>query len=168
MVLFSSYSPLALHFLPPVLEHLANRGERVSCAESCTGGGVCRILTSVPGASRVVTGGVVAYDTAVKSRILGVDEAILTRSGVVSPETAMAMALGVQRLLCTEWGIATTGYAGPGGGDERFGTGNVCFAIASPRNAVYRAWHRAFHGPREDVMQAAALHLIEQWADCAL
>ncbi|MFF2273074.1 CinA family protein [Agromyces sp. NPDC058136] len=101
-----------------LVARLTARGLRVAVAESLTGGLVAAELTSVPGASLVVSGGVVAYDTAVKRSLLGVDAALLEREGPVHPEVARQMARGVRRALAVDGrsadlGLATTGVAGP-------------------------------------------------------
>ncbi|MFF2390896.1 CinA family protein [Agromyces sp. NPDC058104] len=101
-----------------LVELLTRRKLRVAVAESLTGGLVAAELTSVPGASLVVSGGIVAYDTAVKASLLGVDGALLEREGPVHPEVARQMARGVRAALAIDGrpadvGLATTGVAGP-------------------------------------------------------
>ncbi len=96
-----------------VLADLALRGETIACAESLTGGLLTARLVDVPGASRVLQGGVVAYTNAVKTRVLGVEPRLLAVRGAVDGEVAAAMALGVCRALDSDWGVATTGVAGP-------------------------------------------------------
>jgi PncC family amidohydrolase len=93
---------------------LAELGLTVAVAESCTGGLLGAALTAVPGASRYVRGGVIAYADAVKVDLLGVDPEVLARLGAVSPEVAEGMARGVARRLGADLGIAITGVAGPG------------------------------------------------------
>lgn len=101
-----------------LVAELTNRGLRIAVAESLTGGLVVAELTSVPGASVVVNGGVVAYDTAVKRSVLGVSAELLAREGAVHPEVARQMADRVRRVLAVDdraadLGVATTGVAGP-------------------------------------------------------
>lgn len=95
-------------------QRLAELGLTVAVAESCTGGLLGAALTAVPGASRYVRGGVIAYADAVKVDLLDVDPEVLARLGAVSPEVAKAMARGVARRLGADLGIAITGVAGPG------------------------------------------------------
>lgn len=92
---------------------LIARGVRVATAESLTGGLVCAALTSVPGSSAVVRGGVVAYSVEVKADVLGVDRDLLQRQGAVDPAVAVQMAIGARRMLDSDYGVATTGSAGP-------------------------------------------------------
>ena len=92
---------------------LTQQGRTVAVAESLTGGLVVAALVGVPGASKVVRGGVVAYMTDLKASLLGVDEALLARVGPVDPDVAAAMARGVAVRLGADYGVATTGVAGP-------------------------------------------------------
>ena len=117
---------------------LVRAGATVALAESLTGGAVAAALTSVPGASAVVVGGVVAYATPVKAQLLGVDADLLARRGAVDPDVARQMAEGVRRLLGAAYGVATTGAAGPdpaAGGTESADVpaGTAYVAVAGPR-----------------------------------
>lgn len=98
---------------PTLVGRLVTLGATIATAESLTGGLVCAALTSVPGASAVVLGGVVSYAVAVKADLLRVDRDLLERVGAVDPAVALAMAEGVRRLLGATYGVATTGAAGP-------------------------------------------------------
>lgn len=111
---------------------LRQRGETVAVAESCTGGGLGALLTDQPGSSDYFWGGVIAYDNQVKIKLLGVDPEIIEHCGAVSDATAEAMALGVQERFGTDWGIAITGIAGPGGGTEEKPVGTVYVGLANP------------------------------------
>ena len=115
-----------------VLEHLRRRGQTLSVAESCTGGGLGAELTAVPGSSDVLLGGVIAYSNAIKNKVLGVPEALLEQVGAVSDPVAEAMAEGVRRLTGSDWSLAITGIAGPGGGTESKPVGLVHLAVAGP------------------------------------
>lgn len=111
---------------------LKGRGETVSVAESCTGGGLGAMFTDEPGSSAYFVGGVIAYSNQVKIGQLGVREEDIERFGAVSETVAKQMAEGVKRLLETDWGIGITGIAGPDGGTETKPVGLVYVAIASP------------------------------------
>jgi len=116
-----------------VLDRLRKRGQSVAVAESCTGGGLGAALASVPGASDVFLGGVIAYANRVKQQVLGVSEALLETHGAVSDPVAEAMAEGARRLTGADWGLAITGVAGPGGGSEQKPVGLVHIAVAGPQ-----------------------------------
>jgi nicotinamide-nucleotide amidase len=145
--------------LPSVaLRVLAERRASLAVAESCTGGLVQAMLTDVPGSSQVFMGGVVAYDNAVKERLLGVSAATLREHGVVSEETAREMAEGVRDRLQATFGIATTGIAGPGGGTPDKPVGLVYIAVAGPdRTDVFRL---LLSGSREQIRIRAAKQLL--------
>lgn len=102
-----------------VVALLRARGQTVALAESLTGGLLAGALTDVPGSSEVLVGGVVAYTVPVKTGVLGVPPAVVAEHGVVSRECAEAMAAGARRLLRADWGVGTTGVAGPGPSDGR-------------------------------------------------
>ncbi|CAM5438970.1 CinA family protein OS=Streptomyces alboniger OX=132473 GN=CP975_26545 PE=4 SV=1 [Streptomyces alboniger] len=110
---------------------LAARGETLAVAESLTGGLVAAELTGVPGASKVFRGSVTAYATDLKRDVLGVDGALLDERGAVDAEVARQMARGVRAVLGADWGIATTGVAGPDPQDGQ-AVGTVFVAVAGP------------------------------------
>ncbi|MBN3933123.1 CinA family protein [Streptomyces verrucosisporus] len=116
------------------LKLLADRGQTVAAAESLTGGLVAAELTAAPGASATVRGSVTAYATEVKHEVLGVDEGLLRERGAVDAEVARQMAAGVRRVLGTDWGVATTGVAGPEPQDGK-PVGLVYVAVAGPEGS---------------------------------
>ncbi len=113
------------------LELLRRRGETVATAESLTAGLIVATMTRVAGASDVVRGGLAAYATDVKRDVLGVDAAVIAAYGVVSAQTAKAMAKEAVRLFDSDWAVAATGVAGP---DEQDGqpVGRVYVAVGGP------------------------------------
>ncbi|MBO5312683.1 MAG: nicotinamide-nucleotide amidohydrolase family protein [Clostridia bacterium] len=113
-----------------LVKTLLDRGLTISCAESCTGGLIAKSITDVSGASSVFWGGVVSYDNSVKMNVLGVKEETLASYGAVSYLTAEEMALGVKKLMKTDFGISTTGIAGPSGGTPEKPVGTVYVGIA--------------------------------------
>jgi nicotinamide-nucleotide amidase len=131
-----------------VLEKLRQRGETLAVAESCSGGGLGAALTAVPGASDVFLGGVIAYANAVKQGLLGVDPLDLERWGAVSDPVAQAMALGAQRLTGSDWALAITGVAGPGGGSDQKPVGLVHIAVAGPASCRSEAVRFGSSRPR--------------------
>jgi nicotinamide-nucleotide amidase len=114
-----------------VLRLLESRGATLAVAESLTGGLVAAELTGVPGASRTFRGSVTAYATELKRDVLGVDGALLAERGAVDPEVARGMAEGVRRALGADWGLGTTGVAGPDPQDGK-PVGTVYAAVAFP------------------------------------
>ena len=112
---------------------LRNGGGTLSVAESCTGGMVASLLTSVPGASGYFLGSVVSYAVSVKENVLGVPAEIVERYGVVSSQCVAAMAEGVRRLTGSDFSVATSGVAGPGGGTDDTPVGLVWVGLSSAK-----------------------------------
>jgi nicotinamide-nucleotide amidase len=108
----------------------------ISTAESCTGGKIASLITSVPGSSGWFRGSVVAYDNSIKTGVLGVSNETLRLYGAVSAETAGEMARGVRRLMGTDYAIAVTGIAGPTGGTADKPVGTVWIAVDSERGLL--------------------------------
>jgi len=108
----------------------------VSTAESCTGGEIAHLLTSVPGSSEYYKGSVIAYSNSVKTQLLGIQDYILTRYGAVSENTVKEMASGARSLLKSDYTIATSGIAGPDGGTEIKPVGTLWIAVASESGTV--------------------------------
>lgn len=138
---------------------LRARAWRVALAESCTGGLAAKLLTDVPGSSEYVLGGVVAYDNAVKTGVLGVDAAVIEREGAVSEPVVRAMASGVRRLTGAECGVAISGVAGPGGGTPGKPVGTVFIAVETPARSEAR--RLSVPGAREDVRERSAVAALE-------
>ncbi len=135
----------------------------VATAESCTGGGVARRITGVPGSSAYFLGGIVAYANGAKRDLLGVAVEILRAKGAVSEECARAMAEGARRVLGAEVAVATTGIAGPGGATARKPVGLVYVALAGGEATLVEE-HR-FSGDRQAVMEAATERALELLVD---
>lgn len=114
-----------------VVRLLRVRGETVAVAESLTGGLVAAEITAVPGASQAFRGSVTAYATALKHELLGVDAGLLATRGAVDAQVAAQMAAGVRKALGADWGIATTGVAGPEPQDGQ-PVGTVFVAVDGP------------------------------------
>ncbi len=110
---------------------LATAGRRIAVAESCTGGSIAQKLTDVPGSSEYFVGGVVAYANEAKQALLGVPADALAEHGAVSDPVARAMAEGVRERFGADYGLATTGISGPGGGTDEKPVGLVHVALAS-------------------------------------
>ena len=125
---------------------LTQRSLHIATAESCTLGGVCSALGAIPGASSYLQGGIVAYQTGLKTELLG-----------VSAELAEALALGATERLDAEVGIGTTGLAGPGGGEPLHPVGQVCIAsVYRSRDGLHtRSKTLQLQGSREENIQQA-------------
>ncbi len=119
---------------------LKGRHCTVATAESCTGGKVASLITSVSGSSEYYKGSVVSYCNEVKADVLGVSRADLEKYGAVSSTIAEQMASGVRRLLKTDYAVATTGIAGPTGGSDEKPVGTVWIAVATPTKVVSRKY----------------------------
>ncbi|MBL7111407.1 MAG: competence/damage-inducible protein A [Bacteroidales bacterium] len=112
-------------------EMLKKKNATLSTAESCTGGTIAQMMTSVSGSSEYFVGSVVAYSNAIKQNILGVSEKILETEGAVSEAVVREMATGVRKLYQTDYSIAVSGIAGPTGGTEDKPVGTTWIAVAS-------------------------------------
>lgn len=117
-------------------------GETLSVAESCTGGGLGQMLTTVAGSSDYFMGGIISYDNSVKINLLGVNPEDLATHGAVSHTVAKQMAAGVQKRLGTTWGLSITGIAGPGGGTDTKPVGLVYIGLAAPSDRTESFEHR--------------------------
>jgi nicotinamide-nucleotide amidase len=115
---------------------LISNKKTISTAESCTGGEIAHLLTSVGGSSSYFKGSVIAYANSIKTQLLGVQDYLITKYGAVSENVAKEMAIGARSLLKTDYSIATTGIAGPDGGTEAKPVGTVWIAVASEEGVV--------------------------------
>ncbi|HEV6954128.1 MAG TPA: CinA family protein [Promicromonospora sp.] len=141
-----------------LLAAAAARGWTIGVAESLTGGRVTAALVAVPGASRVVRGGVVAYATDLKARLLGVDADLLAERGAVDEAVAAQMASGVRAATDADVGLATTGVAGPDPQDGQ-PPGVVFVAVSTP---VVTEVHRLdLTGDRPEVIEGAVHGVLE-------
>ena len=143
-----------------VLAGLTEKGLSVCTAESCTGGLVCAALTSQSGSSSVVRGGAVTYTVDEKVRALGLNPEQVERDGVVSEETARAMALGAKKRLGADYALSTTGVAGPGGATPQAPLGCVCLGLACPDGTV-TSQRCIFEGSRAQVRAQAVDKALE-------
>lgn len=139
------------------------RGLTIATAESCTGGLIAEALTSIPGSSGYVLGGVVAYANEVKVAVLDVPRDVLAAHGAVSPEVAIAMADGARARLASTLAISTTGIAGPDGGSAEKPVGLVYVGLSGGSRAA-EAGRLLLHGNRTAIRiaatEAAILRLI--------
>ncbi len=137
---------------------LAGQGLTVGTAESLTGGLVAATLTTVPGASAVFRGGIVAYAADLKASLLAVSSDLLDRVGAVHPDVALAMAGGARERLGADVGLATTGVAGPDPADG-WQVGTVHIAVSTPARAVHASL--TIDGTRAEIRHATVDHVLE-------
>ena len=138
---------------------LSKQHKTIATAESCTGGSVASLLSSVAGSSAYFRGSVVSYATEVKIDLLKISDELIGEFTVVSKEVASAMALSVKQLMKTDYAIATTGNAGPSKGDSNAEIGTVCIAIATPNGLIVEEFN--FGQPREKVIDRAVYKSLE-------
>lgn len=137
-----------------VIEKLKKYGQSLSVAESCTGGGILKALTDISGSSQALWGGVVSYSNEAKITMLHVPASVLKDAGAVSAEVADSMAEGVKKLSGTQWSIAVTGVAGPGGGSKAKPVGTVWIAWCNPIDITENSFF-CFDGSREEIRTQA-------------
>lgn len=149
------FSEGSLQLEEVVGRRLKELGQTLALAESCTGGYLSHLVTSVPGSSAYYIGGVVSYANAVKMEELGIPSDMLELNGAVSGPVAERMAEGVKKALKSDWAIATTGIAGPDGGTPDKPVGTVWIAVAGPDGV--KASKGVFMGTRDLVIRRAAV-----------
>lgn len=142
-----------------VLTACRRAGLWLATAESCTGGQIAARLTSVAGSSAVVRGGVVAYDNAIKTAVLGVPAEVIAAHGAVSEPVARAMAEGARRVLAADIAVGITGIAGPGGGSPEKPIGTVDVAVADAAGCTYK--RLALFGDRALIQHSAAVWALK-------
>lgn len=138
---------------------LTAQNKTISTAESCTGGKIAAVLTSVSGASTYFKGTVVSYATAVKIDVLGIAESLVKENSVVSKAVVSAMALSIKNMMKTDYAIATTGNAGPSKGDSDAEIGTVFIALATPSEVIVEEFN--FGQPRDKVIDRAVIKSLE-------
>jgi nicotinamide-nucleotide amidase len=115
---------------------LKEKGLTIGTAESCTGGHLASLITSVPGSSSYFLGSIISYDNRIKIEQLGVNEDLLNQHGAVSEQVVSAMAEGVRQKLGVDIGLATSGVAGPDGGTKEKPVGTVWIAFSDSQNTI--------------------------------
>jgi|GEM_PF-428396 len=139
---------------------LKSRHWRAGTAESCTGGGIGWLLTSIPGSSDWFEGGLITYSNSMKQHFLGVPEAILKNDGAVSEACARAMADGARGALHCDLALSVTGVAGPGGGTKDKPVGLVCFGWSTEQNTTVQTC--IFDGSREQIRRQSIIYSLQQ------
>jgi PncC family amidohydrolase len=126
----------------------------ISAAESCTGGLLGSIITSVPGSSGYFLGGAVTYSNGSKEDLLGVPKAVMIGNGAVSEETAVEMAVGVRKMFGSDLALSITGIAGPEGGTASKPVGTVWIGVSTGDGTFARRF--GFSGSRDEIRLSAA------------
>lgn len=144
------------------LGHLLRKKKMtIATAESCTGGEIAHLITSVPGSSDYFKGSVISYATEIKSNVLGVSDEDIEREGVVSETVVLQMAEGVKHLMGTDFAVSTSGVAGPEGGTPELPVGTVWIGVATPLKTFARKFVFSFTRERNIAKAAAkALELV--------
>jgi nicotinamide-nucleotide amidase len=136
-------------------------GKTLSTAESCTGGMISSLITSVAGSSEYFLGSVTSYANEVKENVLGVPAEIIAEHGAVSSECVAAMAEGVRRITSSDYSVATSGIAGPGGGSEEKPVGTVWIGVSSDNGT--ETFRLKFNSDRKrniERFSSSALHIL--------
>ena len=132
-----------------IISKLVENNITISTAESCTGGSLGKIITSISGVSSIYGYGFITYANEAKEKILGVKHETLESYGAVSPETALEMAIGARKVSGSDIAVSVTGIAGPGGGTPEKPVGLVYIAIADKNGAEYRKL--SLDGSRDEI-----------------
>jgi nicotinamide-nucleotide amidase len=138
---------------------LTEKGLTVAIAESCTGGSIAQLITSVPGASAYFKGSIVSYSKDSKIDLLGVSSEIINKYTVVSTEVAEAMAIGIREKFRVDYGISTTGNAGPTTDNTDKPVGVVIISLATPDGVFSEEFN--FGKPREKVIERSSTKALE-------
>jgi nicotinamide-nucleotide amidase len=149
-----------------VFDLLLDKGMTFASAESCTGGNIAHVITLIPGSSDVFKGTAVTYATPMKTKVLGVPSEAIEKHTVVSQEVVESMAIGVRNLMEADFGVATTGVAGPSGGTEENPVGTVWIGVASKQGVVSKRFN--FGKDRENVINRATIAAYEMLRESIL
>ena len=139
--------------LSTIIQYFITHNITISSAESCSGGLISKMITDIPGCSAIYPGGVCAYSNEMKIKWLNVKSSTLEQYGAVSAETALEMAQGIRNVTGSDYGISTTGIAGPGGGSIEKPVGLVWIGVAvkSGENVKISVTKNNFVGNREKI-----------------
>lgn len=144
-----------------LVEALASANKKIAAAESCTGGLIAKLLTDVPGCSAVLDFSAVTYANEAKAAVLAVPQELLERVGAVSSQVACCMANGIRIFSDADFGIATSGIAGPDGGTPEKPVGTVYIAVAQEGHVWVRHCRFDSSLPREEIRALAAKTALE-------
>ena len=145
-----------------ILKKFVKAQKTLALAESCTGGLIGDRLTNIPGASAYFLLGVIAYDYAAKTRLLGVPAGLLKKHGAVSKEVASIMAQGARKILNTDYSLAVTGIAGPSGATPQKPVGLVFIALSTKERTIVKKF--LFKGTRMAIKNQTAKTALKMLA----
>ena len=143
-----------------IIAYLTQTKESISFAESCTGGRIVSLFTSISGASSVLNGSCVTYSNEIKHQWLGVKEETLIEYGAVSKECVEEMLIGIKKMARSDYAIAVSGIAGPTGGTDEKPVGLVYIGLSTPQGLWVGKYH--FNGARDDIQNRATETAIEK------
>lgn len=146
-----------------VKDLLSANGLTLAAAESCTGGMVSEMITSIPGASGYFLASCVTYSNESKVKLLGVYKETITQYGAVSIETAAEMASGIRNVTGADIGISTTGIAGPDGGTDLKPIGTVCFGVDCKGRVITKK--EIFEGDRDNIRKQSSDYVLNLLID---
>jgi nicotinamide-nucleotide amidase len=142
---------------------LTKHQKTIATAESCTGGYISHLITSVPGSSGYFLGGIVSYDNSIKENVLGVGADVLNEFGAVSEETVYQMANAAKKLMKTDFALAVSGIMGPGGGTDEKPVGTVWIAVAGENGTITKKFQTRYNRIRNiEVTAINALNMLRQ------
>ncbi len=144
-----------------VLDRFAAKDQMLACAESCTGGLVAALLTSIAGSSEVLERGFVTYSNEAKSELIAVPAELIGEHGAVSMEVAMAMASGALATSRADAAVSITGIAGPGGGSHEKPVGLVFIAVAGDNGVFGEEFRFGADRSRDDIRRDAVISALE-------
>ena len=142
-----------------IAEKLREQNLTIGVAESCTGGYIAHLITSLAGSSEYFKGGIVAYSNEMKINILQVEEQVIDRYGAVSKEVVEQMARNLLRIMNVDFSIAVSGIAGPGGGSIEKPVGTVWIAVANKNETTAKCF--SFFGDRTCVIRQASMAALD-------
>jgi nicotinamide-nucleotide amidase len=144
------------------LKKFVKSKKTLAIAESCTGGLIGDRLTNIAGSSAFFLLGIIAYDNAAKTKLLGVPPALLKKYGAVSAPVASTMAKGVRKILKTDYGLSVTGIAGPGGGSKNKPVGLIFIAVSTRQKTIVKRF--LFKGTRIAIKNKASQTALKMLA----
>ena len=158
-----SHAPSAQDLAEQIGRLLIQLQARVTCAESCTGGGIAKAFTDVSGCSQWFDFGCVVYSNEVKNKILGVDEQSLIDFGAVSPSTTRQMVSGALDLAEANYAVAVSGIAGPTGGSAQKPVGTICFSWGAKGRILSES--TLFTGTRKQIRKNATRYALQRLSE---